>query len=46
VAVLGRVRQHRLLLPRRPASCSRIRIQAEAQCNSKTRLEKSSVAVW
>lgn len=39
VAVLGRVRQHRLLLPRWSAPCSSFWLQPEAQCDSKTDLE-------
>ena len=35
MAVLGRVCQHRLLLPRRPAAHSHVWLQAEAHCNSK-----------
>jgi hypothetical protein len=36
VAVLGRVRQRRELLPRWPAPRGRVWLQAEAQCYGKT----------
>jgi hypothetical protein len=41
VAVVGRIRQHRLLLPRSSAAWSCFRLQAEAQCDSKTKTRTS-----